>query len=361
MTPLPASRTLVIAEAGINHNGSLGLARELVEAARSAGADVVKFQTFKATRVVSRFADKAAYQKLRTDANESQLEMVKRWELDATAHQDLVAHSRAVGIEFLSSPFDVESVDFLVRDLGCRRLKIPSGEITNGPLLLAAGRARVPLILSTGMSELGEVRAALELLAFGMCEDGAPSAERVASVVDSSQGQEALARLVTLLHCTTEYPAPLSDVHLRAMATLRETFGLPVGYSDHTVGGVVPIGAVALGAVVIEKHLTLNRTLPGPDQQGSLEPDEFRDMVEDIRAIEAALGDAGKRMTESEAKNLPIARKSLVAARPIRRGERFSESNITAKRPGGGIDPMQYWNWLGKMADRDFDEDEAIS
>ena len=211
------------------------------------------------------------------------------------------------------------------------------------------------------MSELEEVRAALGLLAFGMCEDGVPSDDRVAGVFDSPQGQDALARLVTLLHCTTEYPAPLPDVHLRAMSTLRETFQLPVGYSDHTVGGVVPIGAVALGAVVIEKHLTLDRTLPGPDQQGSLEPDEFKAMVDDIRAIEAALGDAGKRVTASEAKNLPIARKSLVAARPIQRGEPFSESNITAKRPGGGISPMQYWHWLGKVADRDFEEDEAIN
>lgn len=351
----------IIAEAGVNHNGSLEMARQLIEVAVAAGADAVKFQTFKAEKVISRFAHKAEYQKQTTDRRENQLEMVRKLELDPVAHEQLFACCRGKKIEFISTPFDLDSVDLLVR-LGVSRLKIPSGEITNAPLLLRIAQTGLPVIMSTGMSTLGEVEAALGVLAFGyLGRDVKPSLDNFQRALGEPEGQRILKERVTLLHCTTEYPAPFEDVNLRAMHTMATAFGLPVGYSDHTSGISVPLAAVACGATVIEKHFTLNKDLPGPDHQASLDPQELREMIRGIRQVEAALGSNYKLPAPSELKNREIVRRSLVAVHRIRRGERFSENNLTSKRPGTGVSPMQYWDWLGKEAERDFGEDEVIS
>lgn len=356
-----AGRCLVIAEAGVNHNGSLDLALRLVDAAADAGADIVKFQTFKAESVVSRFAPKADYQVETTGGGESQLDMVRRLELAPEVHHRLREHCATRKIEFLSTPFDASSAAFLVNDLGLTRLKVPSGEITNGPLLLTIARFGRPVILSTGMSTLGEVEEALGILAFGYLDGrGPPSRQAFREAYFSDAGQAKLRELVTLLHCTTEYPAPFGEVNLAAMDTLREAFRLPIGLSDHTKGIAISIAAVARAAVVVEKHFTLDRSLPGPDHKASLEPGELAAMVAGIRQVEAASGDGIKRPSPAELRNAPIARKSLVAARKIFAGETFSAENLTAKRPGNGVSPMAYWEWMGRRAERDFAEDEPL-
>jgi len=351
----------IIAEVGVNHNGSVEMAKELIDKAAAAGADAVKFQTFKARRVVSRFAPKADYQKETTGAGESQLAMIRRLELDEEAQRLLAEHCRGGKIEFLSSPFDVDSVDFLVQELDLRRIKIPSGEITNGPYLLHVAKTGRPVILSTGMSTLAEIETALGVLAFGyLSRPVEPSRDNFRAAYCSEDGQAFLRERVTLLHCTTEYPAPFEEANLKAMNTMRTAFGLPVGLSDHTVGIAVPIAAVALGAVVIEKHFTLDRELPGPDHKASLEPEELKAMIGSIRQVEAALGSGLKIPTPGELKNREIARKSLVAAKRIPRGEALLPEHITAKRPGTGIAPMMYWDVLGQAAKKDYDEDEII-
>lgn len=329
--------TLIIAEAGVNHNGSIDLAKRLVSAAAEAGADFVKFQTFVAERIMTAYAPKAEYQIRNAGAVQTQREMAKSLELSREAHEILIDECRRCEIGFFSTGFDAESVDLLV-ELGLDCLKIPSGEITNLPYLRHVGRYRKRVILSTGMATLGEIEAALE-------------AVEVAGTAREN---------ITVLHCTTEYPAPMADVNLRAMLTIRDAFGVSVGYSDHTVGIDVPIAAVALGATIIEKHFTLDRGLPGPDHQASLEPDQFKAMVSAIRNIEVALGDGIKRLSSGEVKNKPIVRKSLVAARAIRAGERFSETNLAVKRPGTGLSPMRWDEILGRKARRDFDPDELI-
>ena len=345
----------------MNHNGSIKMARQLIDVAAEAGADAVKFQTFKADKVVSKYAPKAAYQKQTTAKNESLLEMVRKLELDESAHRNLLEHCRRRGIEFLSTPFDFESVDLLARKLKLRRLKIPSGEITNGPYLLHVARTGKPVILSTGMSTLGEIEKALGVLAFGyLSKTNKPSLEKFQKAYASAKGRKVLREKVLLLHCTTEYPAPFDEVNLRAMETMHNAFGLPVGLSDHTTGIAVPIAAVAMGAAIIEKHFTLDRNLPGPDHKASLEPDELEAMITAIRNVELAFGQDQKRPTVSEMKNKDVARKSLVAATVIRRGEIFSPSNLTMKRPGKGISPMQYWTLIGKAAKKDYDTDEII-
>ena len=355
------SRCLVIAEAGVNHNGSVDMALRLVDAAVAAGADIVKFQTFRADSVVSRFAPKADYQINSTESCESHLEMVRRLELTLDDHRRLIQHCELRDIGFLSTPFDIESAKFLVRELGLAHLKIPSGEITNAPLLLTMARLGRPVILSTGMSTLGEIEEALGVLAFGYLNlQTRPSREAFRQTYVSNEGQAALCTRVTLLHCTTEYPAPYSEVNLAAMETLRHAFRLPVGFSDHTEGIAIPLAAVARGAAVIEKHFTLDRALPGPDHRASLEPAELAAMVAGIRQVEVALGDGIKRPATSEIKNMAIARKSLVAARNITVGEMFFEDNLTSKRPGGGISPMDFWEWQGRRASRNFAEDEPI-
>ncbi|UZP66752.1 N-acetylneuraminate synthase [Desulfovibrio mangrovi] len=348
----------VIAEAGVNHNGSLDMALQLVEAAHAAGADAVKFQTFKASSIASAKAGKAEYQKKTTGANESQLEMLKKLELSAEDHEILKARCCELGIEFMSTPFDLESLQLLM-DLGVQRMKIPSGELTNGPLLLAIARTGLPLILSTGMSTPEEIRNAITVLAFGMTEpERTPTPGELQAATEKAGAL--LAERLTLLHCTTQYPTPYEDVNLRGMDTLSSLFKLPVGYSDHTEGITIPVAAVARGAVMIEKHFTLDRNLPGPDHKASLEPQELAEMVRAIRSVEPALGSGEKKPQPSELGNMAIARKSLVAACDIRKGELLTERNMTVKRPGTGISPMRYWELLGTAACADFAADSLI-
>ena len=332
-----ASSVYIIAEAGVNHNGNVELAKEMIAVASEAGADAVKFQTFCAEEEISVFAPKAAYQKDTTGAEESQLDMVKKLELSFEEHQELVVCCRQKQIQFLSTPFDLQSIDWLLA-LGLERFKIPSGEITNLPYLRKIGGLRKDLMMSTGMADLGEIEDAL----FVLTEAGTPK-ERI-----------------TILHCNTEYPTPMQDVNLRAMLTIQQAFGVNIGYSDHTLGLEVPIAAVTLGARVIEKHFTLDRQLPGPDHRASLEPNELGEMVTVVRNIECALGTGIKRPSPSERKNMVIARKSIVARLAIRQGDIFTDENITVKRPGSGINPMEWDAVIGTRAIRDFVPDEAI-
>ncbi len=339
------SRTFIIAEAGVNHNGSLESAKRLVEIAVEAGADAVKFQTFKAENLVSTKAPKALYQMRTTDASESQYTMLKKLELSKSAHAALIDYCTAKGIQFLSTPFDLESLDLLVRSLNLPRIKISSGEITNAPLLLRASQSGKPLILSTGMSTLAEIETALGILAFGYTKDrNNPSRQGFQNAYHTEEGQRALKEKVMLLHCTTEYPAAFEDSHLLAMDTMRSTFGLPVGFSDHTPGTAIAIAAVARGAVVIEKHFTLDKNMPGPDHKASLAPKELQSMVTSIRQVELALGTSHKTPSPSEFKNRDVIRKSLVAAFDIQEGETLAEANLTVKRPGTGVSPVDYWD-----------------
>jgi N,N'-diacetyllegionaminate synthase len=330
-------QTLIIAEAGVNHNGDLDLARQLIDAAAAAGADLVKFQTFTADRQVTRSAPKADYQTQATKSTESQHEMLRRLELTEAMHHQLIAHCATRKIGFFSTGFDIDSVNLLA-SLGQNHFKIPSGEITNLPYLRHIGQLGKNIILSTGMATLGEIEAAIEAIE----QAGTPRNK------------------LTVLHCTTEYPTPMTEVNLRAMQSIHTAFGVEVGYSDHTQGIEVAIAAVAMGATVIEKHFTLDRYLPGPDHQASLEPAELKAMVVAIRNIEIALGDGIKRLTPNEAKNKPMARKSLVASQTIKAGAHFSADNLTAKRPGTGISPMRWDEVLGQKALRDFSADELI-
>ena len=329
------NKVFIIAEAGVNHNGDIDLAKKLVDKASEVGADAIKFQSFRAEKLVTRNAKKAEYQENTTDKEESQFEMIKKLELGYEEHQRLINHCRSKGIMFLSSPFDLESID-LLNDLGLEIFKIPSGEITNLPYLRKIGRLGKKVILSSGMSTLGDIEKALEILRNNGSTD------------------------ITVLHCNTEYPTPIIDVNLLAMNTIREAFKVKVGYSDHTLGIEVPIAAVALGATIIEKHFTLDKTMEGPDHKASLEPREFKEMVRCIRNIELALGDGIKRITESERKNVNIARKSIVTSRDINKGETFTEANLVIKRPGNGICPMRWDEIIGRVAIRDFREDEMI-
>jgi N-acetylneuraminate synthase len=355
-------KTFIIAEAGVNHNGSIDMGKRLIDVAVEAGADAVKFQTFRAEHVVSLGAPKAEYQTHTTDKNESQVEMIRKLELTESDHEVLIDHAEAQGITFLSTPFDFHSLHLLARHFGIRTIKIPSGEITNAPFLLEIARVASRVILSTGMSTLGEVEAALGILAFGFTQQRGIVLDYdvIAGSFASAEGQQALRDRVILLHCTTEYPAPYAEVNLRAMDTLAEAFGLTVGYSDHTQGIHISVAAVALGARVIEKHFTLDSKLPGPDHKASLEPDELRRLVAAIRDVEQARGDGVKRPTAAEWKNRAVARKSLVATRAIAKGEVFSVDNLACKRPGNGISPMQWYAILGRTAPRAFSEDELI-
>jgi len=354
-------KVYIIAEAGVNHNGSPDLAKDLVEAAVKSGADAVKFQTFKATSLVSRIAPKADYQIQNTGNSDSQLQMLKKLELSLEDQKTLAQLCSEKKIDFLSSPFDVESVDVVSNQLEAKILKIPSGEITNGPLVIEVARQRKPIILSTGMSSLEEIEQALSVIAFGIkCSDEEPSVEKFNEAYSDEKQQNWLKENVTLLHCTTEYPAPLSEVNLRAMTTMREHFGLKVGYSDHTQGINIPVAAVALGATVIEKHFTLDTNMSGPDHKASLNPVDLKSMVEAIKQVELGLGDGKKVPTSSEKKNIPIARRSLVAKKIIKKGETFSKDNVTFKRPGGGVSPMKYWEYLGNVATKDYEEDQII-
>ena len=330
-------KTLIIAEAGVNHNGDMALAKQLIDAATDAGADLVKFQTFNASRQATRAAKKADYQTRTTDYKESQHDMLRRLELTSDMHHELMAHCATRNIGFFSTGFDIESIDLLL-SLGQDHFKIPSGEITNLPYLRHIGQLGKNVILSTGMATLGDIEAAIDVL----------------------EQAGTLRANITVLHCTTEYPTPMAEVNLRAMQSIQTAFGVAVGYSDHTQGIEVAIAAVAMGASVIEKHFTLDRKLPGPDHQASLEPAELRAMVAAIRNIEVALGDGVKRLTPSEARNKPVARKSLVASRTIKAGDTFSAQTVTTKRPGTGISPMRWDEVMGRAALRDFSIDELI-
>lgn len=326
---------LIIAEAGVNHNGSLSLAKNLADKAKEAGADYVKYQTFNPSNMVSKYAAKAEYQKQTTDSKQSQLDMLEELMLSYDEFVELKEYCGQIGIGFLSTSFDLDSTEFLSR-LGCEIWKIPSGEVTNYPYLVDIARKHQPIILSTGMCDEEDIADAIEVL--------------------KSNG----AGEISLLHCTTEYPTPFEDVNLKAMCTMRDIFGLEVGYSDHTRGIEVPIAAVAMGAKIIEKHFTLDKNMEGPDHKASLEPDELKQMVDSIRNIEKALGSGTKRPAESEKKNIAIARKSIVAKTQIKKGELLTTENITTKRPGDGISPMRWNEVIGTCAIRDFDEDELL-
>ena len=332
---METGKVLIIAEAGVNHNGSHEHAKKLAYQAKECGADIVKYQTAKADALVSKRADMAEYQKENTGREESQKEMLEKLLLPFEDFAELKKYCEEIGIRFLSTPFDLDSIHFLDK-LGCEIWKVPSGEITNLPYLIEIAKTAKPVILSTGMCTLSEVGEAVETL------------------------QNYGAGAITLLHCTTQYPTPFEEVNLRAMDTLRETYHLPVGYSDHTKGIEVPVAAVARGAIVIEKHFTLDRNMEGPDHKASLEPDELKAMVDAIRNIEKALGDGIKQPSASEQKNIAIARKSIIAKREIKKGEILTEENITTKRPGDGISPMKWFEVLGTEAVRDFAEDELI-
>ncbi len=350
----------IIAEAGVNHNGNNDLAFKLVDAAVNAGADAIKFQTFKAESLVTKNATKAKYQRQTTDIDESQFEMLKKLELSHEIYRELIGYCKEKGIQFLSTAFDLESLDFLVNELGLRTLKISSGEITNGPLLLAHAETGCDLIVSTGMATLDEVEDALGVLAFGFTGGKSPSRKNFRAAYNSKAGLQAIKEKVTLLHCTTEYPAPFHEINLNAMHAMREVFGLDIGYSDHSEGITVPISAATLGAVLLEKHFTLDKNLPGPDHKASLDPDELKDMISAIRIVEKILGDPIKKPTFSEIGNREIARRSLVAAKNIDEGASFTEKNLTMKRPGTGISPMRYWDFLGTRSTQSYNEDEVI-
>tara|TARA_R110001599_G_scaffold326067_1_gene538489 strand:- start:14431 stop:15513 length:1083 start_codon:yes stop_codon:yes gene_type:complete len=353
---------LVIAEAGVNHNGDEALAFKLVDAACEAGVDIVKFQTFKAKKLVTHNAKQASYQTRNTGKSESQFDMLSRLELSYEAHHKLVAYCNKLGVEFLSTAFDFESLDFLVNDLGLKRLKVSSGEITNAPLVLEHARTGCDLIVSTGMSNLAEIETVLGVIAFGYVaeETAPPNIENFQKAYCSEQGQKALKDKVTLLHCTSEYPAPLEDINLKAMEAMAGAFHLPIGYSDHSEGIIVPIAAAARGAVIIEKHFTLDKNMEGPDHKASLDPTELAMMVIGIRNVELAIGSSIKFPRPSEMETKSVARKSIVASRDIHPGECFSESNLEIKRPGVGINPIQYWSYLGKVAVNSYSEGDLI-
>ena len=328
-------KVFIIAEVGVNHNGDIQMAKQLIDVAAESKADAVKFQTFISEKCIVKGASKAKYQEETTGNNEDQLDMVKRLELPYDSFAELKEYCDKKHIIFMSTPFELESAHFLY-ELGLETFKIPSGEITNYPLLKKIGQFRKKVIMSTGMSTIDEIQRAITVL--------------------NSEGTTD----VSLLHCNTQYPTPMEDVNLRAMLTLRKEFGVPVGYSDHTQGIEVPIAAVAMGAEIIEKHFTLDKNLPGPDHKASLEPDELVCMVTGIRNIEKALGNYEKRVTDSERDNMEIARKSIVASKTIKRGEIFTEENLTVKRPGTGISPMCWNEIIGKVSDKDYHEDELI-
>lgn len=328
-------KIFIIAEAGVNHNGSIELAKQLIDVAKEAKVDAVKFQTFKTENLVSKNATKAEYQERTTSKNESQFEMLKKLELDIESYKMLMDYCKEKGIMFLSTAFDLESIDVL-NELGMEIFKIPSGEITNYPYLKKIGKLNKKVILSTGMSYMEEIQDAIKVLKENGTND------------------------ITVLHCNTEYPTPMEDVNLKAMNTIKGNLNVEIGYSDHTIGIEVPIAAVAMGAAVIEKHFTLDKNMDGPDHKASLEPNELKEMVKAIRSIEKAMGNGIKEPTKSEIKNLNIVRKSIVANKIIKKGEKFTEENLTCKRPGDGISPMNWEEVIGKVANEDFEEDEMI-
>jgi len=356
------SKTTIIAEAGVNHNGELEMALDLVDKAALAGADYVKFQTFSATKLASAFAKKANYQARNTNSAESQQAMLKSLELTVDDHTAITKRCEEKGIKFLSTPFDIDSLILLTERFALPEIKLGSGDLTNAPLLLAAGRAGVNIILSTGMGSLAEVEEALGVLAFAMCRTGPPkSRTNFADALLDPMVWPVLAERVRLLHCTTEYPAAAEDSNLSAMQTMRAAFGLNIGYSDHTVGEAVSIAAVTLGACILEKHFTLSRNLPGPDHAASLEPEELTHLIQNIRSVELALGTGVKQPCATELSNRSVARKSILAARDLPAGHILASTDIVVKRPGDGISPMNLWDTHGRYLQYPTKKDEYVN
>ncbi len=355
------NKTYIIAEAGVNHNGSLKMAKELVIVAKEAGADAVKFQTFKAENLVTKQAQQAAYQVENLKEATSQFAMLKKLELTYEEFIELQSFCQTEQIEFLSTPFDFESVDFLLDEIKIATAKIPSGELTNAPFIHYIATKQKPIILSTGMATVEEIHEALAFISYGLVKSKEPvTIERVNNFYATEEAKAALKKYVTLLHCTTQYPAPMDSINLKAMLEMKKVFQLPIGLSDHSEGIHIPLAAVGMGATVIEKHFTLDKTLEGPDHVASLNPDELKSMIIGIREVEQALGDGIKSPTPIELQNRIPARKSLVAKNPIQAGEVFSVSNLTVKRPGDGIQPSKYWSFIGKIASKSYEEDELI-
>jgi N-acetylneuraminate synthase len=355
------NKTLVIAEAGVNHNGDERIAIDLINSAFECGADIVKFQTFKASSLVTKYAKKAEYQSKNTSGDSSQYEMLKDLELSHESHLRLQSHCLDLGIEFLSTAFDSSSLFFLTNKLQLKLLKIPSGEITNLPLVLEYARTGSEIIMSTGMSSISEIKLALGALAFGyLNKEDKPSLSLFEEAFSSKDGQSILKKKVTLLHCVTQYPAPLNEINLSAMRTMTEIFDLKVGYSDHTEGINASLAAVALGAKVIEKHFTMDKMMEGPDHKASLDPDELKEMISSIREVESMKGDGIKKLMPCEVKNKVIARKSIVALHSVKKGEVFTKENLTFKRPGSGKSPSNFWDLVGKIAEKDYEVDDLI-
>lgn len=350
-----------IAEIGVNHNGNIEEAIRLIDAAKESGADAVKFQTYRADDLVTRSAEKASYQKENTSSSQSQFEMLKELELSKGDHFKLNEYSSQAGIEFMSSAFDVQSLHFLTEEIGIKKIKIPSGEITNSKLLLACGQSKKDIILSTGMSVLSEIDDALGVLAFGLTDGKNPSLKNFRSAYRSESGKEMLENKMTLLHCTTEYPTANDQVNLNVIETLRKRYQLKVGLSDHSVGNLASLVAIGMGVSVIEKHFTLDKSAIGPDHKASMEPEELKELVTLIKEVETILGSSEKLPTKGENDNASVARKSLVAQTRISKGERFSKENIEIKRPGNGISPMHYFDYLGKFSDIDYVQDDLIN
>ena len=355
-----SSRALVVAEIGVNHNGDVSTATQMIEEAASAGADAVKFQTYDAEALVSEGARLANYQAVAEIPTSDQLSMLKRLQLSQEEHKILNQHSKRLGVEFMSTAFDFHSLEFLCREMNLKRLKIGSGEITNGPFLLAHANIGLPIILSTGMANTQELDDALAVIGCGLLGKRFVDRNDLQFAWQSPEVTDALREKVTLLQCTTQYPAPISEANLRAMSFFRRRYGVSVGYSDHTLGKTTAIVAVALGAKVIEKHFTLDKTMPGPDQKASLEPQEFKELVEAIRGAEASLGEEEKKTQPCELENINVARKSLYAAKNIAVGERFSVEHIEIKRPAGGLSPMRYWEILGSTAQEEIPKGKPI-
>ena len=354
-------KTYIIAEAGVNHNGSLKMAKELVKVAKDAGADAIKFQTFKAENLVTKHAKQAYYQVENLGEATSQFAMLKKLELTYDEFVELQLFCQIEQIEFLSTPFDFESVDFLLDKLAIATVKISSGELTNTPFIHYIATKGSPIILSTGMSTIQEIHEALAVIAYGLAMPQEPVLlERVHAFYRTEEAEKVLRKYVTLLHCTTQYPAPMDSINLKAMNEMKKIFQLPVGLSDHSEGINIPIAAVSMGAMVIEKHFTLDKTLPGPDHNASLNPSELKTMIKGIRDVELALGNGIKKPTDIEIQNRMPARKSLVAKIPIKAGEVFTKDNLTVKRPGLGIEPFKFWSYIGQTASKSYEEDALI-
>ena len=355
-----SNKTLIIAEAGVNHNGEISKALELVNVAKEAGADIVKFQTFKANEIASQVAKLANYQKKNTQSSNSQVEMLKKLELTPEAHLKIFEHCKELNIEFLSTAFDIDSLNFLVKEFNISRIKIASGELTNAPFLYHAAKYKIPMILSTGMATMEEINQALQLIFYSKYNDDYPSSSKQMQGTLATQINDKLYPEVTLLHCTTEYPTPLDQANLKAISAMTKQTGLKVGYSDHTLGILAPIIAVSLGATVVEKHFTIDKNLDGPDHKASLEPEELKAMIRAIRETEQALGTEEKKVQECEKPNINIARKSLFFAQDVNKGTLLEMKHFKAQRPGNGVSPTHIWDLLGKPAQQSYRAGEKL-